>query len=371
MLAIPERLAAPREWTGRGVTIAVLDSGFYPHVDFSRRVSVHVDAAWPTLVESARFGVVRGSSWHGTMAAALAAGSGRQSGGRFVSLAPDARLALVAVTNPRGQIREADILRGLRWVLNHRARFGIRIVNLSVGGDMPCDDPSHSIYAAIRELDARGVVVVAAAGNAARGRLVPPASAPEAITVGGIDDRNQADSDDPTLYHHNWGTTWDGAAKPDVLAPAAWVPSPLLPGTSEARAAARLAELLTVRERDEARALLLIWEARRLLGLRDAEARALTPELRAAVQSRLAKHKVVDAHYQYVDGTSVAAAIVAGAVAQLLHANPGLTPRAVKDILRTTARPLPGLPADRQGAGVIHMTQAVAEALRRKGRNAS
>ncbi len=371
LLAIPERLAAPRAYTGRGVTIAVIDSGFYPHPDFSRRVLVHVDAAFPTLVESRRYAAVRGPSWHGTMTAALAAGSGRQSGGRYAGLAPEARLALVAVTNPRGQVREADILRGLRWVRDHGLRFGIRVVSLSVGGDTPCADPNHPIHSLIRDLDAHGVIVVAAAGNAGHARLVPPASAPEAITVGGLDDHNSADSGKWTLYHHNWGRASNGAVKPDLLAPAAWVASPLLPGTPQARAAARLAGLLTVAEGDEVHALRLIRQQRRILGLSAAGARALTPDVFAAVEAHLAKYKVVDAHYQVVDGTSVAAAIVTGAVAQLLQANPALTPRAVRDILRATARPLPGIPAERQGAGVIQVAQALAEARRRAGRNAS
>ncbi len=365
VLTIAARTHAPAAWTGRGVGIAFIDSGFFPHPDFSRRVLVHANAAYPTVVENRRYRADLPQSWHGMMSVALAAGSGWRSGGRFAGIAPKARLVLVAVTNARGRIKEPDILRGLQWVVEHGARFGVRIVNLSVGGDLPSADPAHPIHAAIRELNSRGVVVVAAAGNRAVARLVPPASALEAITVGGVNDGNSADAHHWTLYHHNYGHACDGTPKPDVLAPAEWVASPLLPRSGTAREIARLDRLLTVEAWDEARALHLIRLARRDLGLSREEVKALTPALRETIQARIAACKVINADHQYVDGTSVAAAIVTGVVAQMLEANPLLTPAAVRDILKATAKPLAHVPAERQGAGVIRPAPAVSEALRR------
>jgi serine protease AprX len=235
----------------------------------------------------------------------------------------------------------------------------VRVVNLSVGGDVPSADPSHPIYAAIHALDKRGVVVVAAAGNGGAGRLVPPASAPEAITVGGIDDHNSPDIARWTLYTHNHGAAFDVAHKPEVLAPARWVPSPFIPGSSQAREAAHLAELLALDAQNEAQALRLLRRARRDLGLTRAETAAFTPALRETIQARIAERKVVDADYHHAEGTSVAAAITSGLVAQMLEVNPGLTPRAIKAILMSTARPLPGVPAERQGAGVIQPALAL------------
>ena len=358
ILPTPLRVSAAPEWTGRGVCVALIDSGFYPHPDFSRRVRVHVNAALPTLIESRLYRPARPASWHGSMVAAIAAGSGRRSGGRYAGIAPAASLALIAVVNQRGGLREPDILRGLRWVRDHGPRFGVRVVNLSVGGDRPSSDPDHPIHAIVRELDARGVVVVAAAGNGGRRWLSPPASAPEAITVGGVDDHNQADSQHFTLYNHDWQ-----GGKPDLLAPAAWIASPLLPGTAQARAARRLNELLALQAGDDAQALELLRKGRRDLKL---ERVALDKPGRAAVQARLTSGKVIDAEYQYVDGTSVAAAIVTGVVAQMLQANPALTPRAVREILAATAHRLPGVAAERQGAGVVDAGAAVGEALRLK-----
>ena len=197
--------------------------------------------------------------------AAIAAGDGRQSGGRYAGVAPGADLALVAVVNPRGGLREPDILRGLRWVRDHGARFGVRVVNLSVGGDRPSADPNHPLHAIVRDLDAAGIVVVAAAGNGGQNGLVPPASAPEAITVGGVDDGNSADPAHWRLFHHNFGT-----GKPEILAPAAWIASPLLPGTPQARAARWLSDLMRVEPGHDAQALAILRKARRDLGLRSA-----------------------------------------------------------------------------------------------------
>ncbi len=365
VLPTAARIDAPAEWTGRGVCIAFIDSGFFPHPDFSRRVQVHVDAGYSTAVESKPYRVELPQSWHGMMSAAIAAGNGGRSGGHYAGLAPNAHLALIAITNARGRIKEPDILRGLRWVLEHGPRFGVRIVNLSVGGDVPSADPNHLIHAAIHELTLRGVVVVAAAGNHSMARLVPPASALEAITVGGVNDDNSADPSHWTPYHHNYGQAWDESPKPDVLAPAEWVASPLLPRSDTAREAARLEQLLAVEDWDDEHALHLVRLARRDLRLTHKDVHALTPELRETIQARIAARKLIDAEYQYVDGTSVAAAIVTGVVAQMLEANPLLAPRAVKDILMATAQPLPDVPAERQGAGVIRPQLAIAAALER------
>ena len=358
ILPTPLRVSAAPEWTGRGVCIAFIDSGFYPHPDFSRRVRVHVNAALPTLIESRQFRVAQPASWHGTMAVAIAAGSGRRSAGRYAGVAREATLALVAVLNRRGGLREPDILRGLRWVRDHGHRFGVRVVNLSVGGDRPSADPDHPIHAMVRELDARGIVVVAAAGNGGRHWLTPPASAPEAITVGGVDDHNQTDPARWSPFQHDWGS-----GKPDVLAPATWIASPLLPGTPQARAARRLNDLLALAAHDDAHAAEVLRQSRRDLKLARTD---LSDETRAAVRERLAAGKVIDSQYQYVDGTSVAAAIVSGVVSQMLQANPALAPRTVRDILKATVRHLPGVAEKRQGAGVIHAGAAVDEALRLK-----
>jgi serine protease AprX len=64
-----------------------------------------------------------------------------------------------------------------------------------------------------------------------------------------------------------------------------------------------------------------------------------------------------------VDGTSVAAPIVSSVIAQMLEANPDLTPEQIRTILKQTAIPLDSIPAEKQGAGAINARGAVEAAL--------
>src|SRR4030095_3509096 len=90
-------------------------------------------------------------------------------------------------------------------------------------------------------------------------------------------------------------------------------------------------------------------------------------ESRLAIQEYMNEQKFIHPHYQHVDGTSMAAPIVSGIVAQMLEANPSLKPARIKEILIATADPLNDAPAERQGAGAVNGGRAVAAALRVKG----
>jgi serine protease AprX len=81
----------------------------------------------------------------------------------------------------------------------------------------------------------------------------------------------------------------------------------------------------------------------------------------------MVEQKYVHAYYQHVDGTSMAAPIVSAVIAQMLEANPQLTPAQVEQILCDTAVPLEGFPRERQGHGVLNAPRAVACALRAPG----
>jgi serine protease AprX len=88
--------------------------------------------------------------------------------------------------------------------------------------------------------------VCAAAGNLGhhpRHPILPPASAPSVLTVGGLDDKNRLSPWTFEMYHGSYGPTVDGLQKPEVLAPGIWVAAPILPGTPTAAQAilARLA----------------------------------------------------------------------------------------------------------------------------------
>src|SRR5215208_885641 len=135
-----ERLKADTALTGRGVTIAFLDSGFYPHPDLVEprsRVLAFKDIGGeePTLDASFKFGRPPESwHWHGTMVAVAAAGNGRLSEGVYRGLASEAEMVLVKAS-AGGNITEESIVRGIEWVVENRERYNIRVLNVSLGGE--------------------------------------------------------------------------------------------------------------------------------------------------------------------------------------------------------------------------------------------
>lgn len=362
VLPTPERVGALPAYTGRGVTIAVVDSGFFMHPDLTGRILIHADATTSHIAEQPQVTEASDLSWHGQMTSVIAAGDGALSGGRYRGIAYNSQLVLVKISSPRGLVKERDILRGLEWLVENHQRFNVRVVNLSVGGDDPSTAPDHPLHQAVRRLTQAGIVVIAAAGNNGRGWLVPPASAPEAIVVGGYDDHNTTDRAEWTAYHSNWGTAHDGSLKPDILAPAAWIASPILPGSLVDREAYWLGPLL---QSESERALKrLLTRGYGDLGLSLEHAQHPDQPLYDMLQQRINSHKLIDSRHQHVDGTSVSAAVVSAVVAQMLEANPRLTPARIRSILDETAYPLASVPPAQQGAGAFVPARAVACALK-------
>jgi serine protease AprX len=359
VLPTPVRLNANPEYTGKGVTMAFLDSGFFPHPDLLTPVNRVV--AYEDLVEQRRGSLPPESAeswqWHGTQTSVAAAGNGNLSNGVYRGLAHEAQLVLVKVSE-RGRITEENIARGIHWVIANRKRYNIRVLNISLGGDedVPC---SKSIVDhAAEEAISHGIVVVAAAGNSgAEGRhSIPPANSPSVITVGGYTDHNRLNGNGLDLYHSNFGVTADGTVKPEIVAPAMWVAAPILPRTrlyERAEALSRLAATVDYQLPDLARELQDETE------LSDPIINADATEIRAFIEAALQQEKIVATHYQHVDGTSFAAPIVASVVAQMIEANPALTPGAVKNILISTADRIMSEPVIRQGYGVVNARRAV------------
>ncbi|MDQ3746733.1 MAG: S8 family serine peptidase, partial [Acidobacteriota bacterium] len=159
------RLGADERFTGRGVTVAFLDSGFYPHPDLttpeSRILAYHnvVPRGTGTL-ES-----VDVASWHGMMTSVVAAGNGKLSHGFYRSIAPDSNVVLVKISRS-GRITEDEIRQGLEWIMEHREEYGVRVVNISAGGD---DDQSYlhnQLSQTVERAVSEGLIVVCAVGNA-------------------------------------------------------------------------------------------------------------------------------------------------------------------------------------------------------------
>jgi serine protease AprX len=365
ILPTPVRLFATEEYAGRGVTIAFLDAGFYAHPDLvapEDRILRYVDVN-DARARKGDLARPDESSWHGMMTSVVACGNGRLSRGLYRGLASEARVVLVKVGSAR-RIKHDDIRRGLEWVVRHKKRYGIRVVNVSCGGDYEASYLHDGLSQAAEEATRQGLLVVAAAGNLGQKPghpVIPPASAPSVLTVGGLDDHNRLAINGYEMYPSSYGPTIDGLQKPEVIAPGIWVAAPILPGTPTAAQAELLARLAEARDAELGP---LVAAHPGVDPTLDA-ARGLLPTLlRQLVSAKVKDNNVISGAYKHVDGTSFASPIVASVAAQMIEAHPALRPHEIKRILMTTARRLPQVEADRQGSGVIDPRRAV-EAARR------
>ena len=362
------RLDADERFSGRGITIAFLDSGFYAHPDLTDPVDriVAYHSIFADSDDRAFLHQPDVASWHGMMTSVVAAGNGHLSNGLYRSIAPEAKVVLVKI-GKTGRIPESHIETGLRWVLANREKYDIRIVNISAGGDFEQSYLKNSLSRLVEDTVSAGITVVCAVGNAglAPGHpVLPPASSPSAIAVGGLDDQNSLDRARRGMYRSSYGPTVDGLQKPEVIAPGIWVAAPILPHTPTADEAHLYAELDAAAD-DE---LSTIIGSHKGVDKDLDEARELAaPLLRQLITIKLQEGNVINQHYKFVDGTSFASPIVASIVACMLEANPKLTPQRVKRILIDTAERVDGVAVERQGWGVVVPRKAVERALGLRG----
>ncbi len=357
------RLNADTHYTGRGVTIAFIDSGFYPHPDLTRprnRVRKYLNVPDPHLDD---FGSSTEDSWHGMQTSVSAAGNGYLSKGLYKGIAPDSDVVLLKVRGRQG-IQTRYIIEAIEWCIRNQHDYNIRIINISLSGERPGSYLRSALDQAAEGAVQAGIVVVVAAGNSGGDRgsetIRPPASAPSVITVGGLNDNNRLDVNAYEMYWSSYGPTLDGILKPEIVAPGIWIAAPILPGSYialEAEWVGRMQRALNAELPSlvlEARAAGVDWPER--LAEEPVEA------IRLELEQIATRKKLVPPHYQHVDGTSFSAPIVCSVVAQMLEANPKLTPARIKKILTTTADKLFNVPSFRQGHGLVHPRKAVKEA---------
>ncbi len=364
VLSTPLRLDSAEGFTGKNVTIAFLDSGFYPHTDLTapeNRILAYQNMN-ATDGEVASLFQPDVASWHGMMTSVVAAGNGSLSNGFYRGIAPDANVVLVKLART-GRITEQNIQDGLEWILARREKFNIKVVNISAGGDFEQSYLHDSLSQTVEDCVANGLTIVCAVGNAGHlptHPVFPPASSPSAISVGGLDDKNSINRARRGMYRSSYGPTFDGLQKPEIIAPSIWVPAPILPDTPTAQQAA----LLDVLDKAKDEELYKIIKANPNLAPElDAALDHPVHIIRQIIALKLRDGNVITRHYKYVDGTSFAAPIVSSVVAQMLEANPNLSPQKIKRILISTAERLPHYEVDRQGWGVIDPRRAVEMAL--------
>lgn len=218
------QIGAPTAWkagyTGKGVKIAVLDTGVDgTHADLKGKIVAAKNfTKSPDLKD--RIG-------HGTHVASTAAGSGARSGGKFKGVAPDAQLLAGKVLGDDGFGDDSGILAGMEWAVAQ----GADIVNLSLGGmDTPEVD---ALEAAVNKLSAtKGVLFAIAAGNegSGAGTVGSPGSADAALTVGAVDVNDKLAG-----FSSRGPRVGDSAIKPDVTAPGVAITAASAPGSEIAK----------------------------------------------------------------------------------------------------------------------------------------
>jgi serine protease AprX len=295
---------------GKGIGVAVIDSGINPNGDLYTVMGVNRQVANVRFNSDYNQSTSDGYG-HGTHVASIIGGDGSESSGKYIGVAPMANIINVKVSNDDGSARMADIVAGLQWVYENKATYNIRVVNLSLNSSMAESYNTSPLDAAVEILWFNGVVVVVSAGNKGSSAIYPPANDPFVITVGALNDKGTATLTDDSLASFSaYGKSEDGAVKPDLVAP----------GT-------------------------------------DIIARLVNQNMGLAAAHPANK---VGTQYFRMSGTSMAAPMVSGAVAMLLQDEPGLTPDQVKYRLMSTANSSwPGYIASKMGAGYLDIYAAV------------
>lgn len=340
------RLDSARQAAGRGITIAVVDAGFYPHPDLifpTCRILAHHDFS---VDQEPLDGRTDAGNWHGTMTSVIAAGNGYLGQGVYRGPAYLSDLVLLKV-GENLSIRPHNVAKALRWILEHREKFGIRVVNIALGvGEESRKSEDSLVDHWVKKCTDAGLCVVVAGGNSG-GDVGSPAKSRYAITVGGYFDHCDE------MFNSDFGFTPDRILKPDLIAPSALLASPILPGTPQQKRAAAIANLLADPTLEDPS---IIADAQ----LPDSYLESSAEDRANELLGQAAGHKIVGTYYEHADGTSVAAPLVAGTIAQMLELRPELTPGEVRRVLLQTSRRLPNAPQERQGRGVLRAGHACA-----------
>jgi serine protease AprX len=301
LTAFNQSLGTDRVWasaTGKNIGVAVIDTGIAGNLSDFRTAQKDATSRVIASVVTNPHATSAGDGYgHGTHVAGLIAGNGFYRSltdplfGKYVGTAPDAKLISIKASDEDGNATVLDVIYGLQFAVDNRGTYGIRVVNLSLESATAQSARLDPLDAAVEAAWLHGLVVVAAAGNrgtAADSVSYAPGNDPYAISIGAVDDLGTKNTKDDLLA--GWssrGTTQDGYRKPEVLAPGARLVSVLAPGSDFSR------ECPTC---------------------------------------------IVSGEYIRLGGTSMAAAVTSGVVADLLQLHPTWTPDQVKAVLIGTAR---------------------------------
>ena len=238
--SLQQSLAIGNWFAGSSLTIAVVDSGIAETADFSGRIVGTFDF---TNGQNGLSRTAIDEYGHGTHVAGLAGSSGAISNGTYAGVASAVKLLSLRVLDKKGAGKATDVIAAIEFAIANRARYNVRIINLSLGHPIYESATTDPLVQAVEAAVRAGIVVVTAAGNYGTNPsnglpgyagLASPGNAPSAITVGAaVTESTVERRDDRVAAFSSRGPTWfDGYAKPDVVAPGHRLVSDSVPGST-------------------------------------------------------------------------------------------------------------------------------------------
>jgi serine protease AprX len=294
---------------GRGIGVAVVDTGVQLHADLMR------DSNKTRAVEVEIVGREKGLAdyfGHGTAVAGVINGNGLASSGpdafrTFRGLAPGARLFSLRALQADGTGRASDVIMAIDWVIRNADKKNIRVLNLSLGHPIYESYETDPLCRAAAAAVQAGIVVVAAAGNGGRlgsgfWTITSPGNHPDVITVGAMDDSDTAAREDDVLapYSSRGPSLVDRIVKPDLVAPGSFI--------------------VSLRSMNS-------W-----IDLNHPEATLMVGDYKSGQW-----YDWMVGDYTVLSGTSLAAPMVSAAAALMLQQDPDLTPATIKARLMASA----------------------------------
>lgn len=300
---------------GKGIGVAVVDTGIVAHNDFitgQNRIISFKDVIHGKLD-------MYDDNGHGTHVSGIIGGNGSASAGKYMGIAPNCNIICVKALNYRGNGNVTDVLSAFEWIIQNKAKYNIRIVNISVGStsDENVNEESNLVLG-VDDLWDRGFLVVVAAGNNGPGprTISMPGISRKVITVGASDDNVSVEVfGTRTIDYSGRGPTLACVKKPDVVAPGSNIVS-CCPPRNDSRAS------------------------------------------RGILFSSRSKTDQYGGNYTTKSGTSMATPIVTGAMALLLSAYPEMTNREAKIRIKNSSTDM-GLQHQQQGWGLLNIQKLI------------
>jgi serine protease AprX len=223
---------------GRGITVALIDSGLFPSKAFDGRIKAFYDFTNGRTRSRKAYD----DYGHGTHVAGLIGGLQTTADREYQGVAPGVEFVVLKVLDGNGKGKTSDVIRAIEFAVANAkdSLLGIDVINLSLGHPIFEPAASDPLVRAVEKASKAGIIVVASAGNfgtngetgeVGYAGTTSPGNAPSAITAGAYNHKSTASrTDDRVAAYSSRGPSWyDGHSKPDVVAPGHYLGSEASP----------------------------------------------------------------------------------------------------------------------------------------------